>query len=82
MRPRQVLPEVRSERGHDISRHWRPAAPCPAGASSGLSCERRRPSWLRPATGAIFLILEMYQPFSGIMRIDSEPLRQALAPLT
>jgi hypothetical protein len=34
------------------------------------------------ASGAIFLILEMYQPFSGIMQIDSEPLRQALAPLT
>ena len=34
------------------------------------------------AAGAIFLILEMYQPFSGVMRIDSEPLRQALAPLT
>jgi len=33
------------------------------------------------ASGAIFLILEMYQPFSGIMQIDSEPLRQALAPL-
>lgn len=34
------------------------------------------------ASGAIFLILEMYQPFSGIMQIDSEPLRRALAPLT
>ena len=33
------------------------------------------------ASAAIFLILEMYQPFSGVMRIDSEPLRQALAPL-
>lgn len=33
------------------------------------------------ASGAIFLILEMYQPFGGIMRIDSAPLRQALAPL-
>ena len=33
------------------------------------------------ASGAIFLILEMYQPFSGIMQIDREPLRQALAPL-
>ncbi|HEY2876661.1 MAG TPA: hypothetical protein VGJ56_32400 [Reyranella sp.] len=33
------------------------------------------------ASGAIFLILEMYHPFSGIMRIDSTPLRQALAPL-
>jgi len=34
------------------------------------------------AAGAIFLILEMYHPFSGLMQIDSEPLRQALAPLT
>jgi hypothetical protein len=33
------------------------------------------------ASGAIFLILEMYRPFSGMMQIDSEPLRQALAPL-
>jgi len=33
------------------------------------------------ASGAIFLILEMYQPFGGLMQIDSEPLRQALAPL-
>jgi hypothetical protein len=34
------------------------------------------------ASGAIFLILEMYQPFGGIMQISSEPLRKALAPLT
>jgi len=34
------------------------------------------------ASGAIFLILEMYQPFSGLMQISSEPLRKALAPLT
>jgi len=34
------------------------------------------------ASSAIFLILEMYRPFSGLMQIDSEPLRQALAPLT
>jgi hypothetical protein len=34
------------------------------------------------ASAAIFLILEMYQPFSGLMQIDSEPLRRALAPLT
>jgi hypothetical protein len=33
------------------------------------------------ASGAIFLILEMYSPFSGLMQIDSGPLRQALAPL-
>ena len=33
------------------------------------------------ASGAIFLILEMYRPFTGLMQIDSTPLRQALAPL-
>jgi hypothetical protein len=33
------------------------------------------------ASGAIFLILEMSQPLSGLMRIDSAPLREALAPL-
>jgi hypothetical protein len=33
------------------------------------------------ASGAIFLILEMSQPFSGLMQIDSAPVRQALAPL-
>jgi hypothetical protein len=33
------------------------------------------------ASGAIFLILEMSEPFSGLMQIDSEPLRHALAPL-
>jgi hypothetical protein len=32
-------------------------------------------------SGAFFLILEMYEPFSGLMQIESEPLRQALAPL-
>jgi len=31
--------------------------------------------------GAIFLILELSQPFSGLMQISSEPLRNALAPL-
>jgi hypothetical protein len=30
---------------------------------------------------AIFLILEMDQPFAGLMQISSEPLRHALAPL-
>jgi hypothetical protein len=34
------------------------------------------------AAAAIFLILEMYHPFSGLMQIDSTPLRQALAPLS
>jgi hypothetical protein len=34
------------------------------------------------AAGAIFLILEMDQPFSGFMQISSAPLRNALAPLT
>ncbi|MBS0520539.1 MAG: DUF4239 domain-containing protein [Proteobacteria bacterium] len=33
------------------------------------------------ASAAIFLILEMYQPFGGLMQIDSAPLRQALPPL-
>jgi hypothetical protein len=33
------------------------------------------------AAGAIFLILEMDQPFAGLLQISSEPLRQALAPL-
>lgn len=33
------------------------------------------------ATGAIFLILEISQPFTGLMQISSEPLRNALAPL-
>lgn len=34
------------------------------------------------ASGAVFLILEMYSPFSGIMQLDSEPLRKALPPLS
>jgi hypothetical protein len=33
------------------------------------------------ASGAIFLILEMSEPFSGLMQINSAPIRQALAPL-
>lgn len=33
------------------------------------------------ASGAIYLILEMGQPFSGLMQISSAPLRNALAPL-
>jgi hypothetical protein len=33
------------------------------------------------ASCAIFLILELGQPFSGLMTISSEPLRHALAPL-
>jgi len=33
------------------------------------------------ATGAIFLILEMARPFSGVMAISSAPLRHALGPL-
>jgi len=33
------------------------------------------------ASAAIFLILELSQPFSGLMAISSEPLRHALAPL-
>jgi len=33
------------------------------------------------ASCAIFLILELSQPFSGLMMISSDPLRNALAPL-
>jgi len=33
------------------------------------------------AAGAIFLILELTHPFSGLMQISDEPLRNALAPL-
>jgi hypothetical protein len=33
------------------------------------------------ASGAVYLILELGEPFSGIMQISSEPLRNALAPL-
>jgi hypothetical protein len=33
------------------------------------------------ASGAIFLILELDQPFFGLMALSSEPLRNALAPL-
>jgi Protein of unknown function (DUF4239) len=34
------------------------------------------------AAGSIFLILELGRPFEGLMQISSEPLRNALAPLT
>jgi hypothetical protein len=33
------------------------------------------------ASAAIFLILEMSEPFAGLMKIPSTPLRNALAPL-
>jgi hypothetical protein len=33
------------------------------------------------ASGSVFLILEMYHPFTGFMQIDKAPLTQALAPL-
>jgi len=33
------------------------------------------------ASASIFLILELSTPFSGLMQIPSEPLRNALAPL-
>jgi hypothetical protein len=33
------------------------------------------------ASAAIFLILELSQPFTGLMTISSEPLRNALATL-
>jgi hypothetical protein len=34
------------------------------------------------ATGAIYLILELSQPFGGLMQIPSAPLRNALMPLS
>jgi hypothetical protein len=34
------------------------------------------------ASASIFLILELSQPFTGLMMISSEPLRNALAPLS
>jgi hypothetical protein len=33
------------------------------------------------ASASIFLILELSQPFTGLMMISSGPLRNALAPL-
>jgi hypothetical protein len=33
------------------------------------------------ASGAIFLVLELGQPFTGLMQISSEPLRHALPAL-
>ena len=33
------------------------------------------------ASAALFLVLEMSQPFAGLMQIPSAPLRNALAPL-
>jgi hypothetical protein len=33
------------------------------------------------ASGAIYLVLELSQPFAGLMQISSAPLRNALAPL-
>jgi hypothetical protein len=33
------------------------------------------------AAGAIYLVLELGQPFAGLMQISSVPLRNALAPL-
>jgi hypothetical protein len=32
-------------------------------------------------SAAIFLLLELDQPFSGVMATKSEPLREALGPL-
>ena len=34
------------------------------------------------ASAAIYLILELSQPFTGLMMISSEPLRNALTPLS
>ena len=38
-------------------------------------------AWALSVSGAIFLILEMYGPFSGLIQISSAPLRAALAHL-
>ena len=32
-------------------------------------------------SGAVFIMIEMYSPFQGLMQISSEPLRDALAHL-
>ena len=32
-------------------------------------------------SGAVFLILEMYAPYSGVIQVSSAPLRAALAYL-
>ena len=32
-------------------------------------------------SGAIFLILEMYTPYQGLIQVSSAPLREALAHL-
>jgi hypothetical protein len=32
-------------------------------------------------SAAVFLILDMSEPFSGLLQLDGEPLRGALAPL-
>jgi hypothetical protein len=37
--------------------------------------------WALSVSGAIFLIMALDQPFSGLMMIRSEPLRNALPPL-
>ncbi len=34
------------------------------------------------ASASLFLILELSQPFTGLMMISSEPLRSVLAPLS
>lgn len=34
------------------------------------------------ASGALFLVIELADPFSGMMQISNEPLRQALTPLS
>ena len=34
------------------------------------------------AAGAIYLVLELGQPFAGLMQISSAPLRNALTPLS
>ena len=33
-------------------------------------------------SAAIFIIVEMYSPFSGMMKISSDPIREAIAQLS
>ena len=42
---------------------------------------RRQLRQTQAAAAAIFLVLEMSQPFAGLMQISRAPLRNALAPL-
>ncbi len=63
------------------------AAAIPAGADVAVAVAGHGSKLVgQPLTGfalaSIFLILELSQPFTGLMMISSEPLRNALAPLS